>query len=646
MVTSVNPPLPPGATYDAPSQSNDAPPLPPGATYDAPKITAKKSTDVRFPAEEIGTAVRGYATGALGGLGDIAETASKVMPSSESTGVLPSLFRATGIPYAVEAAKFILPTSKQLESGIQSVESAVGAEPGVSPRYEKLRRGAEFVGEISPLGVGAGALGKKAIDKAAKLISEYRGIPLEQALNLFKTSTTDLASTAKESIKDIESAETLASREGLKSRQGILREGQQQATGASTKLESDALTKLSKTTDLSDDFITSARRIAEANLKLQRDAREFKAIEEIKNPVFDTARSLEADGVRFNNKPETKELHQQLMDEMKLQISRAPTEFQKPLAERLKSLENMSFDQAEFYRRMFNEGSFGDIEGFKALEANQQGTAAKLITQMQDAFSPGHQAWIKEYQNWSQKIDAIKDNPIGKQMLDRYGILADKPLYSADPNSLAQQALSSQQAAQQLKLSVGGKTAPLENSIRSYLRNELQGKSAAETQAFVNNLEGFGREFKDIYVDLQNLADARLRAEQLATRASNISKRRQEVAKGSMGERAQISEVARANERFVNDFIKDMSEGVIKKESLPDAARNFIRQLSSEGKKIITPEQAGEAIKAIERVDLAKLNQKDAARTLGNILRRTLIAAGGSAALGAGYVAKEIFKDD
>jgi hypothetical protein len=610
------------------------------------KITPRKEIETAFPAEQIGTAVRGYATGALGSLGDIAETASKVMPSYESKGALSSLVRATGIPYAVEAAKFIFPTSKQLESGIQSIESAVGAEPGVSPKYEKLRRGAEFVGEVSPFGVGAGAIGKKAIDKAAKLISEYRGIPLEQALNLFKKSTTDLASTAKERIKDIESAETLASREALKSKQGILKESQQQSTGASTKLESDALAKLSKTKDLSDDFITSARRIAESNLKLQRDAREFKAIEEIKNPVFDQARKLESTGVRFNNNPETKELHQQLMDEMKLQISRAPIEFQKPLTERLKSLENMSFDQAEFYRRMFNEGSFGDIEGFKALQANQQGAAAKLITDMQNSFSPGHQEWIKEYQNWSQKIDAIRDNPIGKQMLERYGILADKPLYSADPNSLAQQALSSQQAAQQLKLSVGGKTAPLENSIRAYLRNELQNKSAAETKAFVNNLEGFGREFKDIYVDLQNLADARLRAEQLATRASNISTRRQDVARGSMGERAQISEIARGNERLVNDFIKDMSEGVIKKESLPDAARNFIGQLSSEGKKIITPEQAGEAIKAIEKVDLAKLNQKDAARTLGNILRRSLYATGGSALLGGGYAINQLFKND
>ena len=608
----------------------------------APKITPKKGIDPTFPSEQLGTIARGYTTGVLGGVGNIAESVSKVMPSSESKGVLPSLVRATGLPYVFDAAKFIFPTSKQLESGIQSVESAVGAKPGVSPKYERLRRTSETVGELSPFGVGAGALGKKAIDKAAKLISESRGIPLEQALNLFKTSTTDLVSTAREGVKDIESAETLASREALKSRQGILRESEKEATGASTKFESDALTKLSKTTDLSDDFITSARRIAEANLKLQRDAREFKAIEEIKNPVFDQARNLEAKGVRFNNNPETKELHQKLMDEMRLQISRAPAEFQKPLAERLKSLENMSFDQAEFYRRMFNEGSFGDIEGFKALQANQQGTAAKLITEMQNSFSPGHQEWIKEYQNWSQKIDAIKDNPIGQQMLDRYGILADKPLYTGDPNSLAQQALSSQQAAQQLKLSVGGKTAPLENSIRAYLRNELQGKSAAETKAFVNNLEGFGREFKDIYVDLQNLADARVRAEQLATRASNISTRRQDVARGSMGERASIAATARENEKMINDFVNNMS--LTSKENLPNAARNFIKQLSSEGKKIITPEQAQESIKAIEKVETAALSKKDSEKAIGTIFRRLAYATGGSLGVGGAYGAYKILE--
>ena len=429
-----------------------------------------------------------------------------------------------------------------------------------------------------------------------------------------------------------------------------LRNAQQEKLTKAENQQLSSLDKLGKKTNIiADDVANFVRTQAQKFIKGEKDIREIEAITKIKDPAFDVARNKQKSGQYIANDSKSAPIIDSLIKDVKEQISKTPFSVQSVLNKRLDDIvgrevplseaekraaqvrssitgepipttkiEPVNFDQFEHLRRILNDGSFGEIEGVKALDGNRMKSSSKTIVDAMDAFSPGFKNYLNKYELLSQNINKARDSVVGKQALREHGILEDSIQYDVNPQTVVNNILNgTQSGAKDLINLVGKKTPELETILRGYVRNNMEGMSAAQAKAYVEKMEGFGREFPQIYNDIKQVAQAKTDAIRLSHEADLIGavpKKLAEVRQRATGE----------NKLFVENNLRTISGAADDK--VPQLATNYVTELYK--RKIITSEEYSQAVKSIKKAQEA-LDKKE--KISKNV--KTLIGIGAVGAL-------------
>ena len=570
--------------------------------------------------------------------------------------------------------KTFLPTMSEIyEPASQIARDVGGAIPFVGERLtdpNERTEGMTQLGEATLGGIGSPSAVLGAGSKVKKGFDVLTGARSKQA----ESAATALQGSLRTRVEDIAAAaakpkeEALAKLEQIaKAEEQLSGRGSIAATRARERIKEveSSLNGLSNTRVLSEDLGGIIQPAGKANIESLKGVRTEEAITNIKDPGFEAARVREARKDFISNNPRSKEAFNEVLTEIQTQIQRTPEPYRSELKRRLASItgrvgqeekvaigsgkvsgrvektipakiEPLTLDNAEFLRRMLNDNKAFEFEGgFKAFDAIRQADLAKKLTSAMNAYEPRIGQYLQEY---SRRSAPITKATVGRSraLTETEQLAEEAALFSADKAAATNYFLNgTQERAQRLLDLVGSKSKELTNGIKGYFRNQLEGQTAAQTQKFIKDQEGFLREFPELRDSLNKIYQARNKAEVLAKESGEkaTAAGQRLTARGTRARNAadKAREVQKSYEKLENQLSK-----LPPKESL-SRSEGYINKLFDDGfidanthKKYLdeitaTVEKYGESARAKELVRA--------------FLRKSLyVGAGGSlaSALGSG----------
>lgn len=564
-------------------------PVPSKASTDWSDLPAPpKTADTGITKKDVGRAAvgaaggfaKGLAKGAVGLVKSIPETVKMAAPTEK----YPFLFGGA-TQAGVELGK-ALPQVYEKRGEIAEAAKKKLQEYKAAPVEQKFSIPSELAGEAfmfiagpTTMVKGASALSRLGnVYKALKLSKSAEGDRLAAALK------TKMTGTAADVIRNQEKAlerssgklETIGKAEQQLGARGTVA-GERQA--AREKDISQSLDKISKNKNvLPEDVGSVIQNEGRGNVQKLKETRQERAITEIKDPAFESARKKEGSGDYIATNPNSANEFNSVINEIETQIARAPAGYRTELERRFgslrgdkvkltdaeqrvenlrASLENrtpvtekvrpLTLDQAEVLRRMLNDKNVAMVEGFAALDVNRMKSLGERLRAAMGAYEPGLAKYLEKYRDLS--------TPITKALAGRGGALtevemmeAENAMFSADKTAATRYFLDgSAEKAQRLLDLTGGKTPKLMQAVKGYFRSQLQGMSAKEAESFAAKQQGFFRVFPELRGQVQQVVADKARFEQTTAAAREAAKASETRLRG---ERAQVEAQARPIEQM------------------------------------------------------------------------------------------------
>ena len=450
-----------------------------------------------------------------------------------------------------------------------SPESAVGSSEYIGKLMERAgmvtptrRPVAEQFAAISPLIAAGGAQAAKGIGSLAKRgIDYYRTSRGTEAEELSKALRTRMTGTIEDVIQAQEArmppAEKRLAEIGRAEQQVAGREPIATARQAARERQVEqSLNAVSPQRGVLDEDVGGVIQSAgKKNVEALKGVRETEAIQKVKDPAFDAARAREAKGDFISTNPNSSTAFQSVIGEIEQQIARTPEPYASELKKRLTSLrgkevplnegeiraaqlratiegkdpstvpttrtEPMTMDQAEFLRRMLNDKEAFKVEGFEALTAVRQNQLADLIASAMNAYEPRMGEFLAKYKSASEPISRAVAGRARKLTEVEVAKAEQDVLYSSDGAAATRYFLDgSEERAKRLLELVGGKTKPVEDNIKGYLRYQLEGMDAKQAAKFLRNNEGLLRAFPEYRAPIEAVVSSKRAAETMGPKAA------------------------------------------------------------------------------------------------------------------------------
>lgn len=454
MVTSVNPPLPPGATYDAPSQSNDTPPLPPGATYDAPKEPKGKSVPsfsetLEGIADRASAAGRGVVKMGVGGPGEIEKFVFYTVPQASN-------LQPKGTKHDMGFGReTIFPTMSEVEQVLQYGEKAAGRRPGVDPRYKKY----ETAGEFLLPGAQLAPTVTKLATKGASKIGELLGVK-QPELGL-KPSTlremgTEIGTTLESKVNAQYAARQAEAAEKYGDAIQAARKTQVEGTPFAQSDQGRALI----------DSLERSKLYTQDGKTFQMGEEQVAGINRLINAIKGTTTGGEVVpvGKGVVSSTVTKKL---------------------PSVTTEKDI-NALIEELRFLREPNAKGK--PSEAYAALSDKYKGQLAEALENALYSWNDKYRLADEAYKAASQKLNVFKTELMSSALR---GEKFDFKQMAADPETLATQFFKSQDTVKQLKTATGDPAA-VDNLAKQYAATILENKTPKQISDFVNDVKNEG----------------------------------------------------------------------------------------------------------------------------------------------------------
>ena len=533
MADDTLPPLPKGASFDAPN--SDTPPLPKGASFDAPKAETSTLKSMQSPVSDV--LYRGLVAPTLGGLADIGSgifSSGKISPADEK--IVAQLQKMGIRKDDPEVAKYIKELKGQklpeVVGGSEQIQRGMQESELVSP---KRRPGIELAVGLTPLGISAVPAALKAGKGAMDYYKLSKGGEAESLSSALKTklggALDDVIGKTKEAAKPFTEALTKIGKaeEQLGGRGRVA--GARQT--AREKEVNDSLDKISSRKNiLAEDVGGVIQPAGKENIDKLKATRSQESIDKIKDPAFEQARLRESKGEYLSTSPSSQKEFNSVVDEIRGQIAATPEPYASELKKRFASVmgkevpmtegeiraaqlrasiegkpiesvgtvkrEPMTLDQAEFLRRMLNNKKAFEVEGFPALDTVRQNQLGERLTAAMNAYDPRVGQYLQTYKDLSTPVSKAASGR-GGALTEAELLAEEQVLFSADKKATADYFLNgSQERAERLLELVGGKKQEVLDKIRGYYRNRLDNMSSVQAEEFVRSQEGFLRTFPEL----------------------------------------------------------------------------------------------------------------------------------------------------
>ena len=425
-----------------------------------------------------------------------------------------------------------------------------------------------------------------------------------------------------------------------------------------------SLDGLSQTKALPDEDVANVILKSGKGLKGTLDtAREAASITENKNPMFTDARTRYAKGDRIENNPESKQAFAELIQTVDAEIEKLPineraglekfrrgllgekgelTEEQQWANKLLQSngkppafqvpREPLSVDQAEYYRRMFNDKDWRAKEGFATLSGKQLGSISEKLQNAVNQYDKRYGQYISEYAKGKQAEEAAFG--ASEKFLEEIGGKSANKLQSVSNYFLD----GKKDSAERMVSFVGGKTPELVNAIKADFRTKMEGMSSKEMQSFIKKNQGLLEVFPELKDPMNKVALAKSVAEK-----APIEAEKRAVAAGTRltGEKSLAEATKRKAEQTINKYNADLLRVTDRPvEETKKLSRGLLNDLLKD--KVITETEFRLYDKKLSDIvekygDSAEAKQQ--IRNLGMAAVRAAIPAGVAGSLYYGYKA-------
>ena len=642
-----------------------------------------------------GTVIGGLGGALLGGMGgaEAQKAAGKIVPPQvkEATGFAPEQRKQERRAYpmatlAGELAPAVAPIAPQL---FRYGAKAIGRAGEMLGKGREAERASEALkGEV----IGGTQRAQTALSQEERALQDrvqqlkYRQQQLSQRDRIVKQRLDMAEGLARrgERMGGTEIDRVVAETRNIK-READSTYKQAEET-ATTSLE-----KLSKEKNvIAEDVGKYIQNRGSETVKQLRKTRKEEAITKIKDPAFETAESKEKAGEFLSTNPKSKQYIDAAIKELESQIQGTVEPYRGELLKRLSSLKGeevkltpgelraaqlrasltggqpemvpqtksqpLTFQQAEFFRRLLNDKALRDASGFGAIDITRTGELSRLIEKAMEEFEPGFAKYLNTYQAKSEPITRALAAGRGAGAVETEKI-ASGELFSMRPDQVASTYLNGSEAgANELLALTGGKTKELNTLLRGYFRRQMENLTPEATSQFVQKNEGFLRVFPELRQPMQQVSEAKASmvsakqaqesAQRMVDKASQIASGRKvaapEIRKGEAraeaaekrlaGERAGVAtQIEKAEERRrAYQTMEDQLSASRGKESIPKAKTiaNRLRQ-----DNVIDRNTYQDILSQIEKVEKVYGERAEAKQALMLAMRKLLVYGG--AGLGA-----------
>lgn len=406
---------------------------------------------------------------------------------------------------------------------------------------------------------------------------------------------------------------------------------------------------------LAEDVGNIIQNAGRGNLQQLRAARQTGAIQEIKDPAFMDAKVREAKGDFIATNPNSAEILRSVLSRLERDISDTPEPYaselrrrfssirgtEKPLSEgerraaelrasimggepAVTKIEPMTLQQAEFLRRMLKDKNVAEVEGFKALDVERMGKLSDELTRAMTEYEPRVGEYLTKYREMSAPIERATAGR-GFELTKADELAEEQVLFSADRAAAAKYYLDgSAERAQRLLELTGGKQPQLMNSVRGYLRSEMQGMSAKQTTDFIAKNDGLLRVFPELRSPMEQISKSKQIAETLGTRATQrageATTRLAGAEKKAVGQLSSAEKVAEQFRPQLNSLQLASPQETVK------IGRQVIDSLRSS--RQIDDATHRQLLQQVEQAETAAITKEQAKLQVQQAIRSALIAAG------------------
>mgnify|MGYP003349479144 CR=1 FL=1 len=271
----------------------------------------------------------------------------------------------------------------------------------------------------------------------------------------------------------------------------------------------------------------------------------------------------------------------------------------------------MTFNDMEYFRRMFGEAKTKQVEGFAALSNEQAKELHSAVDALMRNSNKKFDKFISDWKSASEKITGTKGRT-ASDYIDPFN------LQNIMPRSATQfynQFIKSgtQEAAEEMLRLIGRPNAETMAAIRGGIRNEIENMTADQAKNFINSREGFLRAFDKLSVagarslrsDLQRVVQTKYDVEKFAAKeaeriasAGQILKLRQD----------QISKKIKSSSDLYDKYYVATGNMIsAPAEQVSARAKQIVNSLGSD--KIISPNEVVRFTRQID--DLSRLKNTE-----------------------------------
>lgn len=455
-----------------------------------------------------------------------AETEGGAFVGYPSTGMGRKAGYATG---ALEGALGIPP--KQSVGALTTTPYAAGYQKG-----EEYSTPVEIAGLAVPAygaAKGAYAVAKPVVKGAASAL----GFPLKSAVKEFRAGTSpEILSGIESRTQDIIKQEALRG----KAQRGLVSTAEQEILKAQEESKG-ALNKIAKPTNEST-LGGEMRNFFEPNLAGIKEAR-GKQYENMMKPVMSAAKKNESSGLYWSNSETGKaflaDIERSLKPENMLSLTREERNILMNTRDRLspikvkEGLARVPIEGVDKEIRRLRDLSSGPPK--EGVDAITQQFAGKLADKLADSvfgsvteagevvkgFAPGGRMAKQVYRDMSVPVNQYKSS-LGQQLTARFPEAPE--FFMAGESTIPSTAFRDRESARQLIALSTGKTKKVEEFAAKHTANELQGKTAAQAQDWLNTKGAYLEEFPTVKKFAQDYVDTLTRNEAKITGQEAITK--------------------------------------------------------------------------------------------------------------------------
>ena len=564
----------------------------------------------------------------------------------------------------------------------ESLRQAAGLSKPKTLKENLIRTGGELFTGVE-MEMGGGIIGKglsfipKGVTSAADILKARKGT---EATNLAEALRTKMGGKAEDVVKAAEAEKAAAQARGEKVTEATqkLEAGKpttaaRQATREKRVADSlDAIAPKPTRPTLPEDVGSVIQSQGSKNIDKLRQTRQTEAITKVKDPAFERARQREDRGESISTDPKSATQFENTIKEIETQIERTPEPFRSQLKQRFAAIrgsrraltegeqrvenlrasvanrqpatekvEPMTLDEAEFMRRMLKSKDLTSVEGFPALDATNMGKLADKLRAAMEAYEPGLATYLSKYKELSAPITKAAAGR-GEALTEIELQEAEQALFSADKSAATSYYLNgSRERAQKLVNLLGGKTPELVNSLRRYVRSQVDGMSATQTKQFIDKNEGLFQVFSELRAPLERVSLAKTEAEAAAKAATE----RTAAATTRLGREATAAEKsAQAPESVIAQYSADLNNV---RTASADKVGSLSKTLADKMRRnnLIDDASHRQILQEINNIERQYGKTAEAKRQIDLFWRKTLVYSGlGGVGVGA-YYGKKLLED-